>query len=98
MTGGPFRDTLAPLIEDAQRQLAELRRRRAALEVRYEDARNRLDAKTQPPPAPALSEIDFEAQFRRELAQVPLPAFKIPFIAGLIVGLLSWFQIFGHPR
>jgi hypothetical protein len=93
MSGGPFRDTLAPLIDEARRQLAELQQRRAALEVRYENARKRLDAKTQqpPPPSPAMREAQELREFAVELRS---GALKRPFIAGLIVGLLSWFLIF----
>ena len=95
MSGGPFRDTLAPLIDEARRQLAELQQRRAALEVRYEDARKRLDAKTQPAPLPSGAML--EALQQREMAvQLRSGALKTPFIAGLIVGLLTWFQMFQH--
>jgi len=96
MKGGPFRDTLTPLIEDAQRQLAQLQQRRAALESRYEDTRKRLDAKTQPPPP--LSAEEHEAQAMRDMMAVPRAALKGPFIAGMVVGLLTWFQISRHTR
>jgi len=32
------------------------------------------------------------------IALPPLGTLKKPFIAGLVVGLLTWFQIFGHSR
>jgi hypothetical protein len=96
MNGGPFRDTLTPLIDEAQRQLAELQRQRAALEIRYEDARKRLDARTALAPSPDAGM--FEARDEHELVLPPLRTLKKPFVAGVILGLLSWLQTFGHPR
>jgi hypothetical protein len=102
MNGGPFRDTLTPLIEEAQRQLAELRQRRAALEARHEEARKRLDAKTDL--VPDASVAVFEALRESEEGEAqpivwPRPgALKTPFLVGAIVGLLTWFQIAGPHR
>jgi len=93
MSGGPLRDTLTPLIEEARRQLAELQERRAALEVRYEDARKRLDAKTEPAPPPSVAMLEALEQ-REMVAHIRSGALKTPFIAGLIVGLITWFRTF----
>ena len=96
MSGGPFRDTLTPLIDEARRRLAELQSRRAALEVRYAAARTRLDAKTELASSPSAAV--FEALREPEIPfELRSGAAKIPFIAGLIVGLLTWFQVF-HDR
>jgi hypothetical protein len=97
MNGGPFRDTLTPLIEEAKRQLADLRQRRAALEVRYEDARKRLDAKAVLPP-------DDPLRVQRPMSEIDGPpivwphpsALRKPIIAGVIVGLITWPRIFGQ--
>ncbi|HEY7375105.1 MAG TPA: hypothetical protein VIF57_23285 [Polyangia bacterium] len=98
MNGGPFRDTLTPLIDEAQRQLAELQRQRAALEIHYGHARQRLDEKTALAPSPeaALLAVPNEDE---PIALPPLGTLKKPFIVGLVLGLLTWFQVFfGHSR
>ena len=41
----PYRDTLTPLIADAQRELERLRQQRVALEARYEWALSTLEVK-----------------------------------------------------
>jgi hypothetical protein len=53
MSGGPFRDTLTPLIAHAQRELAELRQQRATLETELANARLRQqeDRSGNPPAA-----------------------------------------------
>jgi lipase chaperone LimK len=96
MNGGPFRDTLTPLIDEAQRQLAELQRQRMALEIRYQDARKRLDEKTALAPSPDAAVL--EGLGEHEFVMPPLETLKTPFIAGLVLGALSWFQTFRHPR
>ena len=95
MSGAPFRDTLTPLIDEARRELAELQQRHAALEVRYEDARKRLDAKTRsaPLPFPAMRE---DRALREAVDGLPGGTLKTAFIAGLIAGLLTWLEIFQH--
>ena len=95
MNGGPFRDTLTPLIDEAQRQLAELKKRRAALEVRHEKARKRLDAKAVMAPDPAIVMLE-RMREDGEMVWPPPGALKKPIIAGVIVGLLTWLKIFSQ--
>jgi hypothetical protein len=93
MSGGPFRDTLAPAIADAERQLAELRHQRAQLEGRYEEARMRLDSKVlESAPRPVPPPRDDE--------DIPLHSLldskdaRKAAIAGVLVGLLGWIPLF----
>ena len=97
MSGGPFRDTLTPLIDEAQRQLAQLGQRRAALEIDYAHARQRLDEKTALAPSPEAPLLAVASE-DEPTALPPLATLKKPFITGLVVGLLTWFQLFGHSR
>jgi hypothetical protein len=96
MTGGPFRDTLTPLIEDAQRQLTQLRQERDALETRYQDALVRLDQKAQVPEPLVQPTPPSEDGFR-----FVLPArrtLRTLILIGLVLGLSTWLPIFlGHP-
>jgi hypothetical protein len=94
MSGGPFRDTLTPLIDEAERELAELRKRRAKLEVRYENARKRLDAKALM--LPDSSAVRLERLRADEIVWPGPDALKKPIIAGVIVGLLTWLKIFSQ--
>jgi hypothetical protein len=74
MSGGPFRDTLTPLIDEAQRRLAELRQRRAAIEINYEHARQRLDEKTALAPSPEAPLLEVT----NEEEPIALPPHLVP--------------------
>lgn len=84
MSGGPFRDTLAPAIAEAERQLAELRQQRADLEQRYDLARMRLDSKVfesaLPPVTPPPEPVDW-------------PTARKAVMIGVLVGLFLWIPL-----
>lgn len=82
MSGGPFRDTLPPLIADARRELARLRQQRTVLDARYERARASLDKKiAETPPPPNVDHWPLDRTVKKA------------FIAGASVGLVLWFPI-----
>ena len=84
MSGGPFRDTLTPLLDEARVQLGELRTLRASLEARYLEARARLEDKMRPRRARLV--------LLSRGADPPAPpgAWRVAFIAGLVGGLVIW--------
>jgi hypothetical protein len=93
MNAGPFRDTLTPLIEEAQRQLAELQRQREGLETRHRDACKQLDRKE--PPAPP---VDLLPRPYHEYEPAPPGTKRKAFIIGLVTGLITWLPILGRAH
>jgi hypothetical protein len=86
--GGPFRDTVRPMIVHARAQLERLRAERAKLQARHEQACTVLDQKCVPADL-AVPEPEMRFSWR---------SFNVGLLWGAFIGLLTWLMIFANPR